>query len=157
MKDIRKWPLLVTAALTFTVAANLVRFFAAGGDPNASVVEPDYYRKAVEWDSTMARRAASDRLGWSVEASIGGMVDGVRLVTVLLRDSKGMGVEGASVNLSLIHNLEASKPAVLTLTPVEGGTYQGGVSAPRPGRWEVRVEARRGDENFLATLHAEAP
>jgi len=157
MKPGWKWPLLVTAALAFTVGANVVMFFAANRDPNGTVVEPDYYRKAVEWDSTMARRSASDRLGWTAAASIGSAVDGVRPVTVMLRDSLGIVVEGSAMNLTLIHNLEASQPTVVTLEPVGDGEYQGSAVAPRSGQWEVRVDARRGEEHFLAILHAEAP
>ena len=37
------------------------------------------------------------------------------------------------------------------------GDYTGTLLAPHTGRWEVRVRARRGEERFLATLHAEAP
>lgn len=157
MNASRKWPLLITAALAFTVVANMIMLFAAGGDPNASVVEPDYYRKAVEWDSTMARRSASDRLGWAAAVSLGGTVDGVRQVAVLLRDSTGMMVEGATIELTLIHNREASRPVSLTLQAAGAEGYEGTAAAPLNGRWEVRVDARRGDDRFLATLHAEAP
>lgn len=157
MKPGWPWPLLVIAALSFTVGVNLVMLRAAGGDPNGAVVEPDYYRKAVEWDSTMARRAASQSLGWTASVSLGDEGEGLREVTVMLSDSLGSGVEDAHVEAVLIHNLEASQPVALTLEPREGGEYVGSAAAPRGGRWEVRVEAVRGGESFLATLHAEAP
>lgn len=156
MKRGWQWPLLVTAALLFTVGANVVMFVAAGGDPNGSVVEPDYYRKAVDWDRTMARRAASDRLAWTSAVTLGAAVDGKREVLLTLRDSSGAAVRDADVTVTLIHNLEASAPLQGALAAREA-SYAGTLGAARGGQWEVRVEARRGAERYTATMRAEAP
>lgn len=156
MKRGWQWPVLVTAALLFTVGVNVVMLFAAGGDPNGTVVEPDYYRKAVEWDRTMARRAASDALGWTAAVTLGPSGSDGRDVRVTIVDRAGVAITGADVRVTMIHNLEAS-------TPIEGAVsardaaYVGRLPAQRGGRWEVRVAARRGEERFGATLHAEAP
>jgi nitrogen fixation protein FixH len=157
MKKGWHWPVLITAALLFTVGANVVMFFASGADPNGTVVEPDYYRKAVDWDRTMARRAASDSLGWRAGAAFGASDESARALTVTLSDSTGVAVADAQVLVTLIHNMEAAQQVQATLQPAAGGGYAGTVAAPRSGRWEVRVDARRGDARFLATLHAEAP
>lgn len=156
MKRGWQWPVLVTAALVFTVGINVVMLFAAGGDPNGTVVEPDYYRKAVEWDRTMARRAASDALGWTAAVTVGPAGRDGREVHVTIVERGGRAIADADVRVTMIHNLEAS-------TPVEGavaardGAYAGTLPARRSGRWEVRVAARRGAERFGSTLHAEAP
>lgn len=156
MKRGWQWPVLVTAALCFTVGVNVVMLFAAGGDPNGTVVEPDYYRKAVEWDRTMARRAASDRLAWTSAVTLGPVLDGQRSVVLALRDSSGAAVRDADVTVTLIHNLEASTPVQGALAAREG-VYVGALDAARGGQWEVRVEARRGTERYTATMRAEAP
>ena len=167
MKRGWQWPLLITLALLFTVGVNVVMLFAARGDPNGTVVEPDYYRKAVEWDRTMARRAASDALGWTATATLGartdsasadaGNTDAAREVRVTLRDSTGTAIAAADVRVTLIHNTEASRLIEGTLTAQPNGDYTIAMRAPHAGLWEVRVTARRGAERFLATLHAEAP
>jgi nitrogen fixation protein FixH len=151
------WPVLVTLALFFTVGANVVMLFAARGDPNGTVVEPDYYRKAVEWDRTMARQSASDALMWTASADISASANASREVRVVLRDSAGVAVPDADVRVTLIHNAEAAKLVDGALTVQPNGDYTGMLLAPHAGRWEVRVTARRGEERFLATLHAEAP
>ena len=146
------WPWLVTAALLFTVGVNVVMLFAANSDRNGSVVEPDYYRKAVAWDSTMAHRAASDRLGWTASTSVrqsGAVV--VRLV-----DRSGAPVSGARVTAVLIHNVDAGHPLQLTLRERETGLYSVGAPIAHPGRWEVRVGALRGEERFMAILIVDA-
>lgn len=157
MKRGWQWPLLVSLALLFTVGVNVVMLFAARGDPNGTVVEPDYYRKAVEWDRTMARIAASDALKWTASASIGASAAGSREVRVALRDSAGVAVPAADVRVTIIHNVEAAKLIEGSLTAQPNGEYTATLLAPHAGRWEVRVTARRGEERFLATLHAEAP
>jgi nitrogen fixation protein FixH len=157
MKKGWHWPLLITAALLFTVGANVTMFFASGADPNGTVVEPDYYRKAVEWDRTMARRAASDSLGWRADAALGAATADARALTVALSDSTGVAVVDAQVLVTLIHNLDAAQQVQVALQPQADGGYGASVAAPRSGLWEVRVEARRGDSRFLATLHTEAP
>jgi nitrogen fixation protein FixH len=181
MKRGWQWPVLVALALMFTVGVNVVMLFAARGDPNGTVVEPDYYRKAVEWDRAMARQKASDALKWTVTADISASTNAStnastsastnastsastnastsasRQVRVVLRDSAGVAVSAANVRVTLIHNAEAAKLVEGALTAQSNGDYTGTLLAPHAGRWEVRVRARRGEERFLATLHAEAP
>jgi len=156
------WPVLVTAALLFTVGVNVVMLFAASSDRNGSVVEPEYYRKAVEWDRTMARRAESARLGWSSAATLGVAVanaSGVREreLVVTLTDSSGVPVTGAELIVTLIHNSDAANPATAVLRGSALGRYDARIPAAASGRWEVRVEARRGVERFGSVLHVEAP
>ncbi|MBX3174423.1 MAG: FixH family protein [Gemmatimonadaceae bacterium] len=156
MKRGWQWPVLITASLLFTVGVNVVMLFAAGADPNGTVVEPEYYRKAVEWDRTMAQRATSDALGWQAEVAMGSSSPDGRRVTVKLRDASGAPVTGADVRVTLIHNLEAAHPLQSALT-ARAGEYSAELAATRAGRWEVRVEARRGQARFYHTTHVEAP
>lgn len=156
MKRGWQWPVLIVAALLFTVGANVVMLFASGADPNGTVVEPDYYRKAVDWDRTMARRAASDRLAWTSSVTLGAAVDGRRELHLVLRDSSGAAVRDADVTVTLIHNLEASTPLQAALS-ARDDSYVGVLAASRHGQWEVRVEARRGAERYTATMRTEAP
>lgn len=156
MKRGWQWPVLITAALLFTVGANVVMFVAAGGDPNGTVVEPDYYRKAVDWDRTMARRAASDRLAWTSSITLGAAVDGRRDVRLALHDATGAPVRDADVTVTLIHNLEASTPLQGALA-ARDDAYAAVMDAARSGQWEVRVEARRGTERYTTSARVEAP
>jgi nitrogen fixation protein FixH len=154
MKRGWQWPVLVTLALGFTVGVNFVMLYAAKADPNGTVVEPDYYRKAVEWDRTMARRSASVALGWTARASLS--VTPGSLV-VQMSDSAGLAIDGAEVTATLIHNREASTPLVVTLTAAGDGAYAVALPAHRSGLWEVRVVARRGADRFESTQQAESP
>lgn len=152
-----QWPLLVTAALVFTVGVNVVMLVAATADPNGTVVEPDYYRKAVDWDRTMARRAASAALGWRATATLGALDGATRPLAVRIVDRDGAAVIADEVHATLIHNRKASTPRELTLRRDASGQYR--VDAPERlgGLWELRISARRGDERFIVTTHVNAP
>lgn len=157
MKRGWQWPVLVTLALGFTVGVNVVMLFAASKDPNGTVVEPDYYRKAVEWDRTMARRAASDSLGWTARAALGPLTNDERALRVELRDAEGAAIADADVSATLIHNREASTPVSVSLHAAEGGAYVGSATLTPSGQWEVRIVARRGVARFETSLRSEAP
>jgi nitrogen fixation protein FixH len=152
-----QWPLLIGLALAFTVGVNVVMLFAAGADPNGTVVEPDYYRKAVEWDRTMARRAASAALGWTATATLGPAAPTPRTITVELRDASGAPIVDANVSATLIHNREASTPIALALSSAGDGRYAAMAAMHHAGQWEVRIIARRGPQRFETSLRAEAP
>ena len=47
------WPIGVATILASTVVANIIVMQIANDDPSFAV-EPDYYRKAVNFDATMA-------------------------------------------------------------------------------------------------------
>lgn len=157
MKKGWQWPVLVTLALGFTVGVNVVMLMASKSDPNGTVVEPDYYRKAVDWDRTMARQAASNALGWSATSSLGAANSAAREVRVALRDSAGAPLSDAEVTVTLIHNREASEPVLASLRAVGDGAYTGNAIAARSGQWELRITARRGAQRFEVTQRAEAP
>ena len=48
------WPIGITTVLATTVAANLWVMRLANED-HSFAIEPDYYRKAIMWDSTLAQ------------------------------------------------------------------------------------------------------
>lgn len=167
MKRGWQWPLLVTLALAFTVGVNVVMLFAASADPNGTVVEEDYYRKAVEWDRTMARRAASAALGWTATVSVGaadaGGASGAsgaaasRIVTVDLRDAEGSAITDAEVSAVLIHNREAATPVSVALASNGDGRYAAAAPLAHAGQWELRIVARRAAQRFETSMRVEAP
>ena len=68
MKPGMGWPIGVTVILGATIAVNLWVMKIANSDPSFAI-EPDYYRKAVHYDSTMAQQRLNASLGWGVEAA----------------------------------------------------------------------------------------
>jgi nitrogen fixation protein FixH len=153
------WPIAVVAVLAITVAANVAVFWVAG-DPDAAAVEPDYYAKALRWDSTLVAREASDGLGWRADVALartdGG--DGGAAVIVRLRDAAGAPLEDAAVRVEAIHNRHAAHPVRMTLAPAPllgRGAYAARAPLDARGMWEIRLAARRGADVFVDDVRRE--
>jgi nitrogen fixation protein FixH len=155
------WPWLLGLGMSGIVGVNVVMLFVANSDANGVVVEPDYYRKAVQWDSTMAHRAASDLLGWKVSVALSadeaapGSASRAATLHVTLVDSAGAGVAGAAVQAVLIHNADAGRPLELALRDQGAGRYGAELPLGHAGLWEVRVSAERAGERFGVIAHTD--
>ncbi|HEY3215970.1 MAG TPA: FixH family protein [Candidatus Eisenbacteria bacterium] len=148
------WPLAVAAVLAATVIANAFLFIAAQ-DRNAAVVEPDYYRKAVEWDSTQAQERHNGELGWRLDAELGPGAGGRVPLRVRLIDPDGRPLDGATGWVTAIHNAEAGNPVTAALARAPGGGYRATLRLHRGGLWELRFVIQRDAERFTATLRRE--
>lgn len=155
MNPARLWPAAIVVVLLVTVVANGVLLWAAShGD--APAIEPDYYRRAVAWDSTLAARRASAALGWTADAALGPVGRGGGEVEVTLAMADGAPVEGAAVRVTAIHNARGGRIVEGALAAAGGGRYAAVLPLARPGRWELRIAAVRGAERFETSLRREA-
>ena len=155
MRSARVWPLAIGAVLALTVGAN-VAVFRAAHDRNAAAVEPDYYRKAVRWDSTMAEERRSAALGWHADAGLGAVTRGGTPLTVRLAGPDGAPLDGATVEVTAIHNLDALHHVNARLEALGGGVYGARLPLRHAGLWELRIEAARGSDRFRVTLRRDA-
>jgi nitrogen fixation protein FixH len=149
------WPAAVIAALAVTVAANGVMLWAASGR-GAAAVEPDYYRKAVAWDSTLALRRSSEELGWRLDAALRPAEAGGTELSLRLTGRDGRPIAGAETRVTAIHNLDPNHPIVGRLFTDPDGTGRAALDLRHPGRWELRFDAVRGAERFVTVLRREA-
>jgi len=153
MKPATLWPAAVIGALVVTVAANIVILVAAN-DPRHAVVEPNYYRKAVAWDSTMAQAGRNEALGWSVAANLDATSDGA-IVRARLSDHAAAPLTGARVVVEGIHNLDSGGRVRGALRETEAGAYEAALPFRRSGLWELRFTVDRQGEHFTADLRRE--
>lgn len=151
MNAAKLWPIAIAGVLAVTVAANAVLLYEAN-DREAATVEPDYYRKAVAWDSTLAQRARGAALGWRIDASLGAIARDGAPLTVRLTDPRGLPVAGAAIAVEAIHNLAASQPVHAALLPAPNGEYAARLPLAHAGLWELRFTVTRGAERFTASL-----
>jgi nitrogen fixation protein FixH len=152
-KSGRLWPWFVASLLVATAAAQGIMLYAATHDPTFAVV-PDYYNKAVAWDSTLAVEEASAALGWraALDLEAAGPATAVRVVVT---DSAGVPVAGAAVHAELVSNLDAAHPVALALADEGDGRYATTTSALRPGIWDVRLDVRARGSRFTPVVRTE--
>jgi FixH len=156
MRAATGWPIALAGVLGVTVIANVFLLYAAN-DRNAAVVEPDYYRKAVAWDSTAAQLGVDAALGWSIDARFDPIdVHGDAQLHVRVTDRDGMPLAGARIVCTGIHNLDAGH------RPEADGTADtlGEAALPfrhvRPGLWELRFVVTHGTDRFTGSLRRDA-
>ena len=150
MKRGTMWPVGIVAVLATTMAANFWVLYVAGHDPSFAI-EKDYYRKAVQWDSTMAQARANATLGWRVEPAVSPIApDGAARVVVRLRDAQGAPLAGARVRVAALHNARAGHVLEGALAPAGGEGYAITLPLARHGQWELRFDVTRGGQHFTA-------
>jgi hypothetical protein len=149
------WPIAIVAILTCTVGANFWIYVVANGDRGIAI-EPDYYQKAVAWDSSMAQARENLVLGWHVTPSLAAFTarDGADL-RVTLSDSTGAGIPDATVKVHAFYNGRAGEISDTTLVP-RSGAYETRLPVHHGGLWELRFDVRRGSLHFTATSRVEA-
>lgn len=148
------WPLGVTAILAATVGVNIWIAVVAGDDPSFAI-EPDYYHKAVTWDSTLAQANVNARLGWHLEPTLAGFNDKGADLAVRLVDATGTPIDDAVVRVSALFNARADK--VYEATLVRGASaYSARLPVAHAGQWELRFDVTRGAVHFTSTSRIEA-
>src|SRR5690606_1778010 len=133
------------------VGTQAVLIAYALGDPSM-VAEPDYYRKALAWETTQAQAARNAALGWTLAPEAGPLEGGRRELRVRLRDAAGAPLDGAAVALEAFHKARRAQALRAELTGAGDGLYRAVLPLARPGRWELRFVVRRGEETFTRTL-----
>jgi nitrogen fixation protein FixH len=149
------WPWIIAALLIGTVAGQGVMLYAAATDPTF-VVEPDYYKKAVDFDDVIAQEAANQRLGWRTAAQLGARRDAGAAFAVRITDASGDPVSGARVSVVAINNLDGEHHVSAALAERGSGEYAAALPLDRDGLWEFRIDAVRGADRFTADLHGDA-
>lgn len=150
------WPTIVIVALVANVTLGVVLSRVASSGASLAV-EPDYYRKAVQWDSTLAQGRRNAALGWRVAPSLGALRTGRGgELALTLRDAAGAPVTGAVVRVDARHVAHADEAIASVLAPDTPGSYRGTLPMQRAGLWELRVDVTRGGEHFTTVVRLDA-
>ena len=150
MKRETWWPVGLVAVLGVTVLANIGVFLLAARNGGAEAV-PDYYRKAVAWDSTLADGARSRALHWTLEASLSAPAGG-GMFALTLRDSAGAPISGARVRVEGFPVARADQSFDTVLADLGGGRYAVRLPVHRAEWHALDVTARRGTDRFVQQL-----
>jgi nitrogen fixation protein FixH len=144
----RWWPAALAGVLAVTVLGNIAVYWIANDDPSFAV-EPNYYQRAVDWDSTMAQRARSAALGWAADVVLAPPTGDQATLQVRLRNRDGAALDSADVRAEASFNARGADLFEVRLTPVGAGLYAGILPSARVGLWRVDLSAVRGADRFL--------
>jgi nitrogen fixation protein FixH len=150
------WPIGITLVLATTVAGNIWVAKIASDDPSFAI-EPDYYNKAITWDSTLAQGRENVQLGWRLTPVFAvAPRTGKAELRATLTDSTGAPITGAVVKVSALPVARANEVHEATLTPLGAGEYSAQLDSQRDGQWELRFDVRAGSLHFTDVARVEA-
>ncbi len=85
---------LIIGLLAASVGFMSYTLYRATSDPTFAI-EPDYYKKAMNWDQTQRQQAASDALGWAATFAVVKAPGAQTVTRIRLADRDGAPVSGA--------------------------------------------------------------
>jgi nitrogen fixation protein FixH len=143
------WVGLILALLGGQMVLLTVAVYLAESDASFAI-EPDYYRKGLNWDATAAQLRENVRLGWTLGLELGEKVSVLceRTVTCTLADKAGRPLDGATVDLIAFPHARGNERASATLIPAGDGRYESKVRFARRGLWEFRFVVQREGQTF---------
>ena len=151
------WPAIVIGLLAIDTGVGIYLMHVANSDPTVAV-EPDYYARAVRWDSTEAQARRNNALGWTITTELGPLGDGRAAAFGLsLRDRSGVPVEGARIEIkaSAVSSADNVIRGVLT-DSASAGSYATTLPMARAGLWQLQLTAIRGNDRYTADLRVDA-
>jgi nitrogen fixation protein FixH len=153
-RSAKLWPMLVVLMLVSHVTLMMVAVrYATGGSRGEHAIVPDYYDKALAWDTTRAAQAESDKLGWKATLSTTpGARPEERILSLTLVDANGQPVEVTDAAVSYFHLSQGQDVKRLPLLSVAPGKYQGTMSIYHPGFHQFDLLCTRGDATFVLNV-----
>jgi hypothetical protein len=146
------WALVPVVLLGFLMSIVILMVAISANDPGFAV-EPDYYKKAVDWDAHQAQVGANDRLGWQVRWHVtpASALSPEARVELELFDRSGRPITGAMAEMNAFHNARAGQIQSLTLIEGDPGQYVTALEVHRAGLWEFRVRLSHQGDIFTHT------
>ena len=150
------WPIGMATILALTVGANIWVAVIANDDPSFAI-EPDYYRKAIGWDSTMVQMRENARLRWHIQPVLDPFTpSGGAKLRLRLSDDSGTPIRDATIRVAALFNARAGRILEGTMRADTPTTYALQLPVGTRGEWELRFDIQRGRERFTTTTRLEA-
>src|SRR5512132_189602 len=156
MKRGLAWPIGMATILALTVGATIWVAVIANDDPSFAI-EPDYYRKAIGWDSTMVQMRENARLRWHIQPVLDPFTrSGGATLRLRLSDDAGAPIRDAKIRVAALYNARAGRILEGTMVADTPTTYALQLPVGTRGEWELRFDIQRGGERFTSTTRLEA-
>lgn len=154
-----RWPLIITGILVGNLVLGVFLIRIAADDQHFAV-EPDYYQRALAWDTVQAQRSHNVALGWQLDATMDPIAPrGTTPLVLQLRDRAGIPLAAESATIEARPIAYAADAIFATATPRTHDSLREALHAELPisreGLWEFRIAVRRGGDQFTATLRAD--
>ncbi len=156
-----------SAWIPWAFVAFFVIVFAANGlmvffsfESWTGISTEDAYRRGIAYNRVLDEARAHEALGWKLTVDFEPRPDeGARRGRLLARlvDRDGAPLPGARVSARIVRPTHEGYDRSVTFEDLGGGRYEAALALPLPGQWEVRLDARRGENRVIAVSRIEVP
>lgn len=115
------------------------------------------YQEGVEYNQTLARRAAQERLGWKAVFDVVRTAPAKVHVRVALTTRSGKPEDRAVLSGEFRHPADENRDRSVRLVETRAGEYEGDVTGVTPGAWDVIVTDAAKSAPFEATRRVWIP
>lgn len=115
------------------------------------------YQEGIEYNQTLARRAAQEKLGWKARFDVARIDSQNVHVDVLLTRADGSPETKAALTGEFRHPSDESRDRTLRLMEVRAGEYAADVNGIAPGAWDLIVRTPPNIAPFEASRRMWVP
>ncbi|VAW56684.1 hypothetical protein MNBD_GAMMA07-618 [hydrothermal vent metagenome] len=143
--------------LIVVVLAVNIGFISLAFITNPGLVDKNYYDNAQDYEENLIKyRSARAALGWSYQADFPAnpMLNQKTLYQVTVVDKVGLPLKAAKIKIQAYRPSDASADFEITLNEIGGGIYQGYITYPLKGIWEITTVINRNNDKYDFTRRA---
>jgi len=150
------WVLGWLALLLVVLIVN-IGFISLAFITNPGLVDKNYYENAQDYEENLVKyRNARAALGWSYQADFPSnpVMNKREMYRLSAVDKVGMPLTAATIKVNGYRPSDASADFETSLSEVGAGIYEGYVTYPLKGIWDITVSITRGEDRFDFTRRA---
>lgn len=146
------WVLGMLGFLVVFLTANFIFIYLAFKQPPNLVVD-NFYERGKAYAMKEAALDQEKQLGWSgvVMAPSDSRVNQRQPYEVLIQGKNSAGLDLDSVTLYAYRPSDMDADFSVEMNKMSAGRYSADVAFDLPGNWDLIVEAKRGEDEFLIT------
>jgi nitrogen fixation protein FixH len=146
------WVLGMLIFLVVFLSANAIFIYLAFKSPPNLVVE-DFYERGEAYSDKQKKLEAEKALGWSGVLIVPpqSRVNQSQRYEAIITGKNSAGLLLDSVTLYAYRPSDARADFEVSMEQSGHGSYQADVSFDLPGRWDLIIEAKQGDNTFSLT------
>jgi len=140
--------MFATKGMNSSVANWLLPKPVSGGKVSShfpGTVSHDYHQKQDQYNDYLQRFEAQKLLGWSIRKGwlTPALVDKEAIFRVEIKTNKNVAVTQAIVIAEFLRPADSKRDQVYSLKEIESGVYQGSITLPQPGNWDLILKIQK--------------
>lgn len=143
----RWFPWGLGGVMAAVVAVNLILTYFAFSS-STGLVSKHPFTEGNGYNDILQAGAHQDALGWKSKLVFTAIGAQQGVIAVNFRDGAGKPLSGLAVTAHIIRPVEPLPAESLRLSETAAGHYEAAAAMSRPGQWDVRIAARRGDDFY---------